>query len=171
MNYKEEQQVLVDAIIEFMIAVSETTSTDFVASIAEDTSLNESVTVHFLDEDGNNRVMDTLQDLADFLLEHTGRHYCITNNSPTDGTALIFIDRHMDRPFNKCHFKEQFIRRFETWRSNPTFQTKLTPELLIFETLQEYLDRACEGTEAWKDRLCYNEEIWFQIMSWARYDL
>lgn len=170
MSYKEEQQkIVISAVSAFIDARIAATTTDFCATISINVSTDDTITVHFINEDGSNLVMDLLQDLADFMLEHTGRHYCISNNSPTDGTAIIFIDRHMDRPFNKQEFKAIFIEQFEKWHAGTSTAPALDSQLLLFRALNDHLSFKCEGREAWKEKLTYNDEIWLQIMSWFYY--
>ena len=127
--------------------------------------LNDCFVVAFLEEDGSYKVMDTLAEFAKRLYVDTGRHFCISNNSPTDGTCLVFVDPDMDEVFDKERHKKRFIEMYREWETcriapKPTLQ-------VLFLTLEDMIFRDQCDPE-WEEELAYEVEPWEQVMYWNR---
>jgi hypothetical protein len=138
----------------------------FTVSVTRDNCLNDSVGVRFLEEDGSHLVMDMLEDMANYLFTHSGRHYCITNNSPTDGSVLVFVDTVLDEVFDKYYFAQEFKDGFDEWLKDPQQFKNRPKQHIVYQTLDDTISRDCECN--WKDAIKYNEEMWYQVMIFAR---
>jgi len=169
MNYREkcdELEKLVNGFIGYKID-QDITGT-FSASVTRD-CLNDQIGIRFMEEDGSPCVMPMLQEMADWLFKESGRHFCISNNSPTDGYALVFVDEGMDEVFDIHHHANTFIDMFEKWKMDPSYMSDILSKLILFQTLDDALDRQCDGTFSWKEMLDPCEEVWVQVMFWNRH--
>lgn len=168
-DYKEKCDQLEKLVNEFIsYKIDQDITGCFSASVTRD-CLNDHVGVRFMEEDGSPRVMPLLQEMADWMFKETGRHFCISNNSPTDGHALIFVDETMDVVFDIHHHTDTFIEQFDQWKMDPSFMSDVLSKLILFQTLDDALDRQCDGTTSWKEMLDPCEEVWVQVMFWNRH--
>jgi hypothetical protein len=164
-DFEKYQKECVDAVYNVCAKLAEESEFGraFTTAVGD---LGDQIVVHFLEEDGSSLVMDAIQEFADLVHKATGRHYCMCNNSPTDGVVLVLSDPAMDEVFDKERHKKQFISSFDNWRVTKIPHIK--PEMeLVFQTLEEVIDRDSCGLE-WQDELTYNIEFWYQVMYWHR---
>jgi hypothetical protein len=128
---------------------------------------NDSIGIRWMEHDGSNRMMKMIEWLAAELFKLSGRHYCIGNNSATDGFVLVFCDPEMDEPFNIDVHNDNFIMIFEAWSKLPSYEEQQAHwNYTLCYALDSFLDRCCDGTEDWKKYLDPNEEVWKQVMDW-----
>lgn len=171
LDYSAEMDKLIKHMNDFIgKKIDEDKDDCFCAALTKDITCGDSVSIRFMEEDGSPEVMDLLEELAIYLFESTGRHYCISNNSPTDGHALVFVDPAMDEEYNKHQFADEFKAGFDVWLKDPDSFSNRPYLHIVYQTLDDYLDRTCDGIVNWKDHLKYNEEMWYQVMMWNRYD-
>ena len=136
------------------------------SSVDRDVTTGETVGVRWMEYDGTHHMCDKIQELADELYYFTGRHFCISHNSPTDGHVLIFWEKNMDVKYDPDHFKKTFIAQFEAWQNDPTEPHGSHANAIIFQTLDDTIGRDCECD--WRDAIQPNLEMWHQVMMFAR---
>lgn len=132
-----------------------------------DVTTGDTVGVRWLELDGTHMVTAAVKRLSDELYKKTGRHFCISHNSPTDGHVLIFKDYTMDHEYDPEHFKKSFIAQFEAWLNSPTEYGGPHSRAIVFQTLDDTISRDCMGNY-WQDALKPNFEMWHQVMTFAR---
>jgi hypothetical protein len=131
-----------------------------------DVSTGDTVGVRWMEFDGFPTVIAANKRLSDELYKRTGRHFCLSHNSPTDGHVLIFVDKHMDTEYDPDHFKKSFIAQFEAWQNEGVRYDGPHSKAIIFQTLDDTIGRDCECD--WRDAIKPNFEMWHQVMTFAR---
>lgn len=161
------QKALEDVLGQILGAQSEADDS-LCSTVYSDLCTGDSVIIRWMEADGNSQMHVMIDFLDKELFERTGRHFNMCNNSPTDGSLLVFWEEINDEPWNRFHHVETFIELFNRWCKDPAEFAYLKEWRVQFETLDDAMDRCCTGPVNLREFFNPDEEIWAQIMDWNR---
>jgi hypothetical protein len=138
---------------------------DLCSAIYVENCLSDSIGVRWMEADGNHLMHEMIEFLDTELFAATGRTFNICNNSPTEGFVMIFWEEMNDERWDRDDHKQYFIAQFESWRNNPDSFTNRPDQALVYDLLEQVLERDCSG-DLWKEVLHSDYEMWYQVLRW-----